>query len=239
MKHHSLLLASTLLFLVPFRSASSAEKEHNFAVYEKEIAAYEQADLASPPPKGALLFTGASTIRRWTTLAQDFPQYHVINRGFGGSEIVDATHFAARIIFPYAPRAVYLRSGGNDLWRGRTVEQVFGDFKDFVATVRAKLPDTDIVFISLSPSIARWQQADKEKAVNTLVADYIRGKSHLRYIDDYDMVLGPDARPRPELFVADKLHFNADGYKLLAARVAPDLAKSSAPAQASGAAPSP
>jgi hypothetical protein len=42
-------------------------------------------------------------------------QHTVINRGFGGSQIVDATHFAPRIIFPYAPKAIYLRSGGNDL----------------------------------------------------------------------------------------------------------------------------
>lgn len=226
MKYHTTLLWVALLLLAPFRSAGGAEKEHNFAAYEKEIAAFEQADLATPPPKGAVLFTGASTIRRWTTLAQDFPQYQVINRGFGGSEIVDASHFAARIIFPYAPRAIYLRSGGNDLWRGRAVEQVFGDFKEFVATVHAKLPDTDIIFISLSPSIARWKQADKEKALNALIAGYIQGKAHLRYIDDYDMVLGPDGQPRADLFVADKLHFNAAGYKLLAARVAPDLARS-------------
>ncbi len=133
---------------------------HDFAQWEDEIAAFERADRAKAPPQGAVLFIGSSTIRMWTSLAQDFPQVPVINRGFGGSEIVDATHFAPRIIFPYAPRAIYLRSGGNDLWNGKSVEQVFGDFKDFVATVQAKLPATDIIFISLCPSIARWKQAD-------------------------------------------------------------------------------
>lgn len=203
-----------------------AEKPHNFAAYEKEIAAFEKADLANPPPQKALLFIGSSTIRLWKTIKEDFPQEQVINRGFGGSEIVDATHFAPRIIFPYAPRAIYLRAGGNDLWRGRTVEQVFGDFQEFVAAVQAKLPDTDIVFISLSPSIARWKQADKEKALNVLIANYVKDKPRLRYIETYDMVLGADGKPRPELFVKDNLHFNAEGYKLLAAKVAPDLPKS-------------
>ena len=37
------------------------------------------------------------------------------------------------------------------------------------------------------------------------------------------MVLGADGQPRAELFVADKLHFNAEGYKLLAAQVRPYL----------------
>jgi lysophospholipase L1-like esterase len=39
------------------------------------------------------------------------------------------------------------------------------------------------------------------------------------------MVLGPDGQPRPELFVADKLHFNAAGYKLLAEKVRPFVPK--------------
>ena len=224
MKNHTKLFLVAILFVPSWRDVFSAEPvAHDFAKWEKEIAAYEQSDLVRPPPKGALLFTGASTIQRWTTLAQDFPQWQVINRGFGGSEIVDATHFAARIIFPYAPRILYLRSGGNDLWRGRSVEQIFGDFKEFVAVVHAKLPDTDIVFISLSPSIARWKQAEKEKSLNTLIADYIKGKPHLRFIDTYDMVLGSNGQPRAELFVADKLHFSPEGYKLLAARVGSDL----------------
>jgi lysophospholipase L1-like esterase len=227
MKCSKPLLFAALFIFAPWPSAFCAEPAaHNYAKWEKEIAAFEQSDRATPPPKGALLFIGSSTIRRWTTLARDFPQYSVINRGFGGSEITDAAHFAPRIIFPYAPRAIYLRSGGNDLCNGKTVEQVFADFKEFVAIVRAKLPDTDIIFISLSPSIARWKQADKEKAVNALIADHIKGKARLRYIETYDMVLGSDGQPRAELFAGDKLHFNSDGYKLLAALVGPDLPRS-------------
>jgi len=34
--------------------------------------------------------TGSSTIRFWTSLADDFPESLVINRGFGGTQIVDA-----------------------------------------------------------------------------------------------------------------------------------------------------
>src|SRR5687767_6268870 len=63
---------------------------HNFARWEKEIAAYEAADRKNPPKKGGVLFIGSSTIRLWKTLAEDFPSVNVINRGFGGSEIVDS-----------------------------------------------------------------------------------------------------------------------------------------------------
>jgi len=201
----------------------SAEQGH--AKWEKETAAFERSDAVTPPPEGALLFTGSSTIRLWNTLSQDFSQYQVINRGFGGSQIADVTHFAPRIIFPYAPRAIYLRSGGNDLWAGKTVEQVFSDFKEFVATVQAKLPDTDIIFISLSPSLARWKQAQMTKTLNTMVSEFVKGKDHLRHIETYDIVLDANGQPRPELLAKDKLHFSAEGCQLLAMRVRPDLAK--------------
>jgi hypothetical protein len=47
----------------------------------------------------------------------------------------------------------------------------------------------------------------------------------LKYIETYDMVLGSDGKPRAELFVQDKLHFNEAGNKLLAERVRPYLPK--------------
>jgi lysophospholipase L1-like esterase len=196
-----------------------AQQAHNFARWEKEISAYEQMDRTNPPPKGALLFVGSSTIRLWKTLPQDFPDQKVINRGFGGSEIADLTHFADRLIFPHQPRMVFFRAGGNDLFSGTSPEQVFADFKDFVACVQAKLPNTEIVFISWSPSIARWQQAGKEKALNDMVKQFAREIPRVKYLEAYDISLGADGKPRPELFAPDKLHFNAEGYKLLAVRV--------------------
>lgn len=225
MKRAALLSLVGFLIVAPWRVAQCAETNHNFGKWEKEIAAYEQSDRTNPPPKGALLFIGSSTIRLWKTLAKDFPEHRVINRGFGGSQIVDSTHFAERIIFPYEPRMIFLRAGGNDLWAGKSPDEVFADFKEFVAKVRAKLPKAAIVFVSLSPSLARWKQADQEKALNTMIEEYIRRTPHLKYIETYPMVLGPDGQPRAELFVADRLHFNAEGYKLLVERVRTDLPK--------------
>jgi len=216
-----------LVLLVGLSTAAALAQKgaHDSSRWEKDIAKFEAEDKANAPPKGALLFIGSSTIVRWKTLAQDYPEHKVINRGFGGSQIADSVNFAERIIIPYAPRAVFLRAGGNDLNAGKSVAQVFDDYKAFVAKIQAKLPETDIFFIGLSPSIKRWVQADKEKELNTLVQNFIAGKPHLKYIDTYDMVLGADGKPRKDLFVEDELHFNAEGNKLLAERVRPHLPK--------------
>jgi lysophospholipase L1-like esterase len=223
MKQTLLFSLIACLIALPWRATICADAQSDFIRWENEISAFEQNDRTNPPPKNSVLFVGSSTIRRWKTLADDFPGQRVLNRGFGGSQIADATHFADRIIFPYEPRMIFLRAGGNDLWAGESLEQVFTDFKEFVAKVRTKLPETEIVFISFSPSIARWEQSDKGKALNSLIKDYIRVTPHLQYIETFTVPLGADGQPRPELFAPDKLHFNAAGYKLLAERVRPFL----------------
>jgi len=219
------LFQSLVLSLAALTPPAWSAEGHDFARWENEISAFELSDRTNRPPKDAVLFVGSSGIRLWTTLAADFPDQKVINRGFGGSQIVDSTHFASRIIIPYAPRRIFLRAGGNDLWAGKSPEQVFADFKEFVATVHAKLPEAEIVFISWNPTPSRWKQAAQEKALNTMVEAWVRQTPKVRYLETYDMVLGPDGRPRPELFVEDQLHFNAAGYQLLAERVRAFLAK--------------
>jgi lysophospholipase L1-like esterase len=225
-----LLLASMVGRLIAPQGCAQAPEAtqpsaHNFARWEKEIAAFEAADRASPPPSGAILFIGSSTIRLWKTLARDFPEHRVINRGFGGSEIVDSTHFADRVIIPCEPRIVLLRAGGNDIHNGKSPQQVFHDYKQFVAKVHAKLPQTKIVFISLCPAISRWNEAAKNKELNMLVEQWSRDKPYLGYIESYDISLSHDGQPRPELFLDDKLHLNEQGYKLLVERVRLHLSK--------------
>jgi lysophospholipase L1-like esterase len=221
--HLFALIAFT--FIAPLRFTAAAETNHNFAQWEKEIAAFETSDRTNPPPKHCLLFTGSSTIRKWTTLAQDYPGQPVVNRGVGGSEVVDITHFADRIVFPYEPKMIFFRCGGNDLADGKSVEQVFSDFKEFVAVVHAKLPETEIVFISWSPTLARLNQKDKEHAYNELVKEFVKQNPHMQYCEMADVPLDKDGNVRSELFQSDKLHFNAAGNKLMAERVRPFLPK--------------
>ena len=196
---------------------------HDFAKWEGEIAAYEKADQANPPPKGAILFIGSSTIRLWSTLAADFPQHKVINRGFGGSEIADATHFADRLIFPHEPRQIFLRAGNNDIHNGRLPTELAADFAAFVETVHKRLPKTEITFISLCGVPDRWPEKDKNELLNSMIRRMALDMPRVSYVDAWNISLDQSGHARPELFRDDQLHFNESGYKLLAERVRPYL----------------
>ncbi len=213
---------AALLMLSAAAGSPAAQKSPN-RQWEGEIRAFEAADKKCPPPQGAILFIGSSGIRLWKTLAKDFPEYPVINRGFGGSQIADSVYYAERIILPYKPRLIVLRAGGNDIAAGKTPERVADDFRAFVEKVRAKLPETRICYMAFNQTPARWQNAGREKRLNQLVQEYIACHENLDYIDAASPMLGADGKPRPELLVKDRLHCNADGYKVWTKIVRPYL----------------
>jgi lysophospholipase L1-like esterase len=194
--------------------------------FEKEIQAFEAADRKQMPPSGGVLFVGSSSIRLWKTLAQDFPDAAVINRGFGGSKIPDSTRYAPKIVLPYKPKTVVFYAGDNDLAQGRTPEGVLEDFKAFVRTVHTELPQTRILFIAVKPSPSRWKIVEKVREANRLIREFTQTDAkRLGYIDVFTPMLGPDGQPRPELYVQDQLHMTPKGYELWTALVKEQLAR--------------
>ncbi|MBA3441567.1 MAG: hypothetical protein H0T92_17040 [Pyrinomonadaceae bacterium] len=221
------ILSSCLLLPCVFLHASAqsaAAPQPAPDRWEAEIQAFENSDKTQPPTKDGVLFIGSSTIRLWKTLAQDFPQLKVINRGFGGSQIEDSLRYADRIIIPYKPRRIILYAGGNDITSGKTPARVAEDFKQLIARIRQQLPATHITYISILPNPARWHLDEKMRQTNSLIKALIDGKGrHLSYLDAYPLLLGADGQPRPELYVEDRLHLNEAGYRVLQAAVAAHL----------------
>ncbi len=193
-----------------------------------EMNAFLKADQKQMPPEGAVLFMGSSSIRFWATLAQDFPEIPVINRGFGGSQIFENTLYVDRIAVPYKPKIIVLYAGTNDLAYGnRKPMQVFQDFKDFVAKIHAALPDTRIVYLSINPSVARWKQESEVLETNHLIEEWIFENNtkdeKLDFINSHSPLLTADGQPQPGLLRADGLHLNAAGYKVWASIVKPRI----------------
>jgi lysophospholipase L1-like esterase len=190
--------------------------------WEAEIKKFEVADRAHPPPADAVVFVGSSSIRFWK-LADSFPGMATINRGFGGSFMADSARYADRIVTPYRPRAVAVYAGDNDLAAGQSPEQVRDAYREFVGKVHAKLPSVPIIYISIKPSPSRWRLADKIRTTNRLIAEAQKGDANQKFVDVFTPMLGPDGKPRAELFRDDRLHMNERGYKLWAEMMGPVL----------------
>jgi lysophospholipase L1-like esterase len=215
----------TMLWLLPALGVAGALLAALLhAQWRGEIAAFEAADRAQPPAPGAVLFIGSSSMRLWTTLAGDFPERHTINRGFGGSEIDDATHFADRIVAPYRPSAIVMYAGDNDIAAGRAPQDVAADLRAFVVRVRRELPGVPVVYVSIKPSVARWSLWPAMREANGLIRDWAAAQRDVRFVDIAPAMLDARGKPRAELFRDDGLHMNAAGYAIWIAAPKPVLA---------------
>jgi lysophospholipase L1-like esterase len=210
------------LILGSHSHATQAADEKGFARWEKAISTFEEQDKLNPPPKNAILFVGSSSIRAWK-LPKYFPDRRVINRGFGGSEIADSTHFAERIILKHKPRVIVLYAGDNDIARGKTARQVQADYRAFVKRITKELPKTRILFIAIKPSIARAKLMDTMKQANQLIAADCQRNKLTTYVDIFTPMLGSDGTPKRELFVKDGLHLSHAGYVIWKKKLSPHL----------------
>ena len=181
--------------------------------FEAEIKAFDELDRKNTPPKGAVLFVGSSSIKRWST-AEGLPGLTVINRGFGGSYIADVNHYFDQTVRKYAANVIVFYAGDNDLGGGKSPDRVFADYQAFVEKVHAAKPDTEIFFIAIKPSLARWKLWQTMKAFNERVRTFSSSRPRLHFVDVAPPMLGTDGQPRPELFVEDGLHMTPAGYEI-------------------------
>ena len=182
--------------------------------YEDEVRAMERACKAERPPEPTppVAFYGSSSIRLWSSLAEDLGDPRIVNLGFGGSTMAACAHFFERLVVPRRPCSLILYVGDNDLGDGRSVEDVVKSFHALSAKVDAHLGPIPFAFISIKPSPALWRRIDDIRAVNATIQDELDHRSRATYIDIFPSMLGPGGLPRGELYLEDGLHLSRAGY---------------------------
>lgn len=210
-------------------AAETPKKYADPARLEKEIERFETADKETPPPKGAIVCVGSSSMKGWHgALRADLEPLTVIPRGFGGSTTNDLRHYAARIVIAYAPRAVVVYEGDNDIAQGIDPRTVAETFAAFAAEVRRKLPACRIYVLSIKPSISRWKLWPKAREANRLISEQCAGDPLLTFVDISAAMLDAQGQPRKELFRSDHLHMTREGYEVWRDVLRPVLMKAEA-----------
>ncbi|GAA0544448.1 SGNH/GDSL hydrolase family protein [Chitinophaga japonensis] len=189
-----------------------------------DVQTIKHYDQMYTPPAHPILFTGSSSIRKWSSLEKDFPEHTVLNRGVGGTIVNDMIFYANDIIFPYHPRQIVLYVGDNDVPDGQTTaDSILQRTKRLFSVIRAKLPEVPIVYIAIKPSPSRAQFMEKALAANKLIAAFLETDPHAVFVDIYHPMLDEAGQPRPELFLSDMLHMNEKGYAIWREAIAPHL----------------
>jgi lysophospholipase L1-like esterase len=218
---HALLALSLLLAGgAPALSAQVADPDP--MRFSEAFEEFEEWDAKNSTPSDAILFVGSSSIVRWSS-AEAFPGMPVINRGFGGSQASDAVHWVEKAVLQYDPAVVVYYEGDNDVSAGKEAGQIFEDMRAFARAVLAHDPSTQVVFISVKPSLLRWEAWGEMQATNNLLRQYSLESPNIHFVDVGTPMLSPDGQPIPELFVSDGLHMTQAGYDVWNRVVGPVL----------------
>jgi lysophospholipase L1-like esterase len=189
--------------------------------FEKDVAAFEQADRTSPPPQGGILFVGSSIFRQWTGLQAHMAPLSVFNRAFGGSRTAEQLHYLDRIVLPYRPRVIVYYCGSNDVNANETAEMIAGNYETFSERVRVALPGTRVYFASIIKAPQKRDRWDVVEAANARVRAYSARTPGRGYIDLHPALETAPGQPRMDLYLPDRLHYLPPAYDRMAAVVRP------------------
>lgn len=182
--------------------------------WEPDIAKFEALDKTEKYSPDAIMFAGSSSIRLWTTLAEDMKPFDVIQRGYGGSKLGDFAVYADRIFSPHPCKALVMFIA-NDITgsaQDKTPEEVNRLFLYVLKTFRKTHPDTPFFWIAVTPTESRWKVWPQIQEVNRLIRQSCEKHKNTYFIETEKAFLNEKGEPKSELFVSDKLHLNKDGY---------------------------
>lgn len=208
--------------LLYFTIAFSQETQ---PMFWQDIQEFKKLDQQNPPAKDAILFIGSSSFTKWTDVADYFPGKTIINRGFGGSRLMDLNYFANDLLSPYHPKQIIIYCGENDFADNHNLkaDEVVNRYKDFYKKIREKFPTIEVDYISMKYSPSREELWPQMKEANQKIAAFMKKQRNAKFIDVTKAMEDSNGKVRKDIFVEDMLHFKPEGYKIWAKVLTPYL----------------
>lgn len=181
---------------------------------EKSVQAYE----AENAEKGQIVFYGPSNFTRWSTKYKMTPLREVllgksgaqccVNRGFGSSCAEHHLYYYPRMVKALEPKVlVYAPGCGNGLGFGYTAEELFQLAARVVLYAKEDFPDLRIYL----QGINLWR-SQKESYVKTdaMLRELAQEVPDCTYLD----ITAFEPLHRNDIYAADNVHYNQEGYQL-------------------------
>ncbi|WP_299176195.1 GDSL-type esterase/lipase family protein [uncultured Chryseobacterium sp.] len=204
------VLSVFLLFIFSFFFAQETP------MFWQDIQNFKKLDQEHAPPKDAILLIGSSSFTKWTDVSDYFPDKTIINRGFGGSRLMDLNYYSEELLAPYQPKQIIIYCGENDLADNPNLKasEVVDRFKIFYNKIREKFPNIEVDYISIKYSPSRENLWPKMKEINKKIAGFMKKEANAEYIDITTVMQDANGKVRKDLFVEDMLHITPEGYRL-------------------------
>lgn len=192
--------------------------------------------LARYPRRGGILFLGDSLTEEFP-FADLLPEFDIVGRGYSGDTAGMLKERLSYTCAPYAPRAVFLQVGINDLQRGSSPEETTAAAAEALDAVRALCPAAKLHLLALYPvnvtaekfalirprALRKPEALEKIARCNALLA----AAAAEREIGFLDLVarLKDERGELREAYSCDGLHLTVEGYAALAEALVPSLVR--------------
>jgi len=208
MKKFKTIFTTLLFFAICFANAQDPNR------FKSQIEELVQKEHRFDPGKKLALFTGSSSVRMWKNVADYFPEYNVINNGFGGSHFSDLIYYYDKLIPKYNPDYLFIYEGDNDIASNKKPAKVIKEAKLLVERIQQDLPETKVVLISAKPSVARWHLHKNYGKLNKKLERLAKKTNNLEFADVWSAMLDENGQVFTDVFLDDNLHMNKKGYDI-------------------------
>lgn len=199
------------LLIALFISSLSAQDPTRFQEEVQDIAL--KYDSIWNPTMETVVFTGSSSIRFWEELQEIYPEFQVVNTGFGGSHASDLHYYSEELILRFKPVKVFIYEGDNDLSERKRPGRILRDINKILDMIWEQNHGTEVVLIAAKPSLARWRIRRKYRRLNRKFERLATENPRVAFADVWSEML-QGRKINPELFVEDGLHMNEKGYQI-------------------------
>jgi lysophospholipase L1-like esterase len=211
MKRNDLL---KLFFALVFLAGTLFSNGQDPTRFQSQIEELVLKEHQFEPGKKLALFTGSSSVRMWKDVADYFPEYNVINLGFGGSHFSDLIYYYEELIPKYKPDYLFIYEGDNDIAGDKRPGKILKEAKLLVDRIQQDLPKTKVVFISPKPSVVRWHLRKNYEKLNKKLERLANKTNNLEYADVWNAMLDENGQVFTDVFLDDNLHMNKKGYAI-------------------------
>lgn len=158
--------------------------------------------------KGGVIFAGDSFFdpEFWTDFENDYAGRNAALIGIGGSRADEWPAFVETLLYPYAPSAVVLNLGTNDLGRSEGAQTTVSELQALFEYIHMSLPSAQVCWYSLAPRGDTAALDSLIPAVNEGIAEWAQDKEWFTLLDVYPLYFGESGAVDWSLFKPDKLH---------------------------------
>ena len=218
------VVVAGLVVLGAFRIADIVAKkkkdEENARIireyYESKIAAYTAENASDPEQE--IIFLGDS-LTDGCDIPKYYGEYKASNRGIGGERsygLLDRMRVSA---YDAKPKVIVLLIGGNDILAGKSIESVCENCEKIVTGIHDNLPDTKIVWCSLTALGNEWAKYNDTMVVCNQKIKLLAKKYGCAFVDLFTPLCNEETGGIFAEYTVEGVHLTDAGYQVVSTEI--------------------